>query len=361
MGRVGIVRCALAAVLFGISAPTAARLTDELGAFTLAGALYLGAALAVLPVVGRVRPSRRALRRSGPGLAVAVVIGGAVAPVLLAVGLGLVPPATSSLLLNLELVFTTVLAALVFGEHVGGRVVAGTALVLVAGLLLSWSGEPDLRWGAIVIALACFGWAIDNSVTAALDDLAPSVITFAKGTIAGGVNLVIGLSTETVPDLGPLLAALVVGAFGYGVSITLWVSGARELGAARAQLVFATAPFVGAVVAWTIFGDDVTTRAVVATVIAAAGVAFVLRSDHEHEHRHAAVEHDHEHTHDDGHHDGHHGRHADGQSDDGMPVGPRVRHTHRHAHASVAHHHPHVPDLHHRHVHAVESAHPDGA
>jgi hypothetical protein len=40
--------------------------------------------------------------------------------------------------------------------------------------------------------------------------------------------------------LGAALVALVIGGFGYGVSITLWVAGARDLGAARGQLVFAT-------------------------------------------------------------------------------------------------------------------------
>jgi hypothetical protein len=97
-------------------------------------------------------------------------------------------------------------------------------------------------------------------------------------------------------------AALVVGGLGYGVSITLWVSGARDLGAARGQLVFAAAPFIGAGLAWTAFAEPVAGREVLALVIAAAGVSLVLRSDHAHEHRHDAVEHDYKHDHDDGHH-----------------------------------------------------------
>jgi hypothetical protein len=48
--------------------------------------------------------------------------------------------------------------------------------------------------------------------------------------------------------------------------------------------VFATEPFVGAVVAWTVFAGDVRPREVVSLVIASVGVSFVLRSGHEHEH-----------------------------------------------------------------------------
>lgn len=341
MSHRGIVRCALAAILFGASAPAASRLAGDMSAFTLAGLLYLGAAIAVLPAIAVARPTVVALRRGGRRLAVAVVLGGAVGPVLLAGGLAHAPAATASLLLNLELVFTTILAAVIFREHIGRRVVAGTVLVVIAGVILGWSADADLRWGALLIAGACLCWAADNCVTAALDELAPSHITFVKGAVAGSINLAIGLVIGGSASFPSTAWALVVGAFGYGVSITLWVAGARDLGAARGQLVFASAPFFGAAIAWTVFTEPVAAREVASLAVAMAGVAFVLRSDHEHAHRHSAVEHDHEHVHDDGHHEH---THADGFSG---------RHRHSHEHAEVMRHrHPHVPDVHHRHGHA---------
>ncbi len=341
MNRAGVIRCSLAAVLFGASAPLASRLTEDMGVFMLAGLLYVGAALAVLPVVWRTPPSRAAVRQSLPNLSVAVVLGGAIGPVLLAAGLGRVPAATSALLLNLELVFTTLVAGLVFHEHIGRRVMVGTGLVVAGGVALGWSGSPDLRWGALLIAGACLCWAFDNSVTAALDRITPAAITFVKGVIAGGTNLAIGLATTNPPNIGPVFWALVIGAFGYGASITLWVSGARDLGAARGQLVFATAPFVGAIVAWFVLSEALTGREMIAFVSGAAGVAFVLRSDHEHEHVHDAVIHEHEHV-----HDGHH--HHDHDDLHGSDMG---RHSHVHRHEPLTHKHPHVPDLHHKHAH----------
>jgi drug/metabolite transporter (DMT)-like permease len=335
----GAVRCAIAAILFGASAPLAAELADDLSPFALAGLLYVGAALAVLPIAGRSRPRRDAVRRGRARLATAVVLGGAVGPVLLAFGLRAASPATSSLLLNLELVFTTIIAGLVFREHLGSRVVAGTGAVVAASVVLAGGGDTDVRWGALLIAGACLCWAIDNCVTAALDEFAPAHITLVKGVVAGGANLAIGLAADGTPALGDVAALLVIGAFGYGVSITLWVAGARELGAARGQLVFATAPFVGACVAWTVLGDDVSARAVIALVVAAAGVLLVVRSDHAHEHSHEAITHDHEHEHGDAHHDH---AHAEGFAG---------RHAHEHAHVAVTHVHPHLPDVHHRHAH----------
>ena len=339
MNRRGMALCSAAAVLFGLSTPAASRLAREMNAFSLAGLLYLGAALAVLPFARTSRLSSAAVRRAASRLAVAVVAGGAIGPVLLAVGLRQAPASTVSLLLNLELVFTTILAVVVFREHLGRRIIIGATLVVASGVLLAWSGDHGLRWGALLVAGACLCWAVDNGVTAKLDELAPIHITLAKGTVAGGTNLLIGLTLGHGPSGWAIPATLLVGGVGYGASITLWVSGARELGAARGQLVFATAPFVGAIASWLTLGEAVRAHQVLSLMIALCGVGFVLRSDHEHDHGHAAVEHEHDHNHNDDHHANH---------DHDAVVG---RHLHGHHHQSMTHRHGHLPDLHHRHDH----------
>lgn len=330
-------RCLLAAIFFGLSAPAASRLARDLGPFTLAGLLYIGAALATATPVWRNPPSRQSLRRSAPRLGLAVIVGGAFGPLLLAAGLQRTSGATTSLLLNLELVFTTAFAGLVLHEHLGRRVITGAAIVAVAGATLGWTGAPDARWGAVLIIGACACWGVDNSITAALDSLAPATITFAKGIFAGTANLAIGLAIDGTPTAGLAVKAIAVGMIGYGASITLWVAGARDLGAARGQLIFAAAPFIGAIAAWTAFGEPVAARQVLALLIAACGVSFVLGSSHEHPHTHEPVEHEHEHAGHDGHHD-----HDDESAG---------RHLHPHVHATLTHSHAHVPDLHHRHAH----------
>ena len=122
----GVARCAAAAVLFGATTPLAARLAQDTAAPVLAGLLYVGAALAVAPIVGRRRLDPAAARRGLGRLSIAVVAGGFLGPILLAAGLARTPAATASLLLNLELVATAVLAAILFHEHIGRRVAVGT-------------------------------------------------------------------------------------------------------------------------------------------------------------------------------------------------------------------------------------------
>jgi drug/metabolite transporter (DMT)-like permease len=333
----GVVRCGVAAALFGAATPLAARIASSAGAPALAGLLYVGAALGVAPFVRRM-PSRHALEHEGSRLATSVVVGGFVAPLLLAAGLRRTDGATASLLLNLELVSTVVLAGLFFREHLGRLVVMGAGLVVTASAILTWSSAPGLRAGALLVAAACLCWGVDNCVTANVIDLAPEVITLAKGAIAGSTNVALAIATHShFPDARGVIGALAIGVFGYGLSITLWIRGARDIGAARGQLIFAVAPFAGVALAWFALGDQIRGGQLLALVIALAGIATVLRSEHEHAHSHPAAHHEHEHSHDDGHH-----------AHDASEVGP---HTHPHEHVAVTHAHPHVPDLHHRHEH----------
>ena len=341
MARRGVLRCLLSALLFGASTPTASRLAGDMPTLVLAGLLYLGAAAAVAPAALRHPRPVRSLRSGGRRLALAVVFGGAIGPALLVAGLVRVPASTASLLLNFELVATAAIAAIVFHEHLGRRVLASVALVLTAGVLLVWQPGAGLEIGGLFVIGACIAWGIDNSSTARIDQLAPEQITFAKGAVAGTSNLVLGLAIAGAAgiDASQVIAALVIGALGYGLSITLWVKGARDLGAARGQVIFATAPFVGAVISWTVLGEAVAPVQLIALTVAAAGIALSLQTTHRHRHRHEPLEHEHEHSHDDGHHDHTHAEPVTG------------RHTHRHHHDRLDHEHPHLPDIHHGHPH----------
>ena len=341
MSQRGVVRCLVAAVLFGAAAPAASVLAGEMPTLALAGLLYLGAALAMAPAVVRQRPDSAGLRSGWRRLALAVIFGGTLGPALLVAGLARVPAASASLLLNFELVATLAIAAVVFHEHLGRRLIGAASLVAFAGALLVWQPGVAFDVGGLFVIGACLCWGVDNSVTARLDQLSPEQITFTKGAVAGSVNLILGLTIAASGqiELRQVVAALAIGALGYGASITLWVKGARELGAARGQVIFATAPFIGALLSWTVLHESIAPVQLIAVPIAAAGVALSLRTGHEHAHRHELLEHEHEHTHDDLHH-AH--VHADAFSG---------RHTHRHGHEPIEHVHEHVPDLHHGHTH----------
>ena len=192
-------------------------------------------------------------------MALAIVAGGAVGPALLTAGLVDTPAATASLLLNMELVATVVLAATLFREHLGRNMILAALLVTAAGVILVWEPGATINVSALLIVGACACWGLDNSVTSRIDQVSPQHVTFLKGVVAGSVNLALGLVITGAGDVSgwSILGALVVGMLGYGASITLWVRGAQQLGAARGQVIFATAPFIGAVLSWLVLADSI--------------------------------------------------------------------------------------------------------
>jgi drug/metabolite transporter (DMT)-like permease len=321
-------------VLFGAATPATKRLVGDIGSMSLAGLLYLGAALAVAPFVHRrtVAPSPRTRLR----LMLAVGLGGGLAPVLLVLALQRTPASQVSLLLNLELVATTVISRVFLREHIGARAGTGIVLVLLGGIMLSGVSGGGIATGAVLVAATCICWGADNAITASLDTYSPTQITFAKGIIAGSVNLAIGLAVSGMPPIAATLAGLAIGAFGYGASITMWITGARQLGAARGQVVFALAPFIGAVLAWPIDGERLSGTTAIAFVLSLCGVAVVATARHRHRHLHDTIEHEHPIDSDDPHH----------AATSIVALSGSL-----HRHLAIEHEHEHLPDIHHRHRH----------
>jgi drug/metabolite transporter (DMT)-like permease len=317
----------------------------------LAGLLYLGSGLGLVAVsaIGHThsRWSEAPLRRSDlPWLATVVLFGGILGPALLVCGLALIPASSASLLLNVEALATMAIAWVVFQENVDRRIFAGALAILAGAVLLALPTETltaaDIGWGSALVVLACLAWGIDNNLTRKLSAADPVQIAMIKGLAAGSVNLVLALAAGArLPEPTVIAGAAVVGFFGYGVSLVLFVLALRDLGAARTGAYFSTAPFIGAVLGIVLFDEPVSLKLIGAAALMGFGVYLHLTETHAHEHKHDPMEHEHRHIHDDHH------RHEHAADD---PAGEP--HSHRHRHGALIHKHPHYPDLHHRHEHA---------
>lgn len=233
------------ALLFGRSAPLISTLTGAGSALSLAGLLYGGSTVALLAMrlVRGTRAETPVSRRGLPALAALTLLGGVVGPVALVLGLARLSAAAGSLLLNLEAVFTLAIAVLLGREHLGRRELLSAGLTIAGAVLLS------------------------------------------EGSLAG---------------------ASWIGGLGYGLSIWLDLLALRDLGAAREAVLFATAPFVGALFSLLVLREAATPSLLAAAALMAAGVVLLLRERHSHWHRHELLDHAHRHHHDPRASDPHH-------------------------------------------------------
>ena len=338
-----------AALLFGASTPLAKLLVGSTLPVLLAGLLYLGSGLglglllAIQAARGRTEAgTMRIPLKELPWLAGAVVFGGVLGPALLMLGLTRVDGASASLLLNVEGVLTAVLAWVVFKENAGRQIVLGMVAIVAGGVLLSWEpGGATFSPGALLVMGACLCWAIDNNLTRKVSTNDAMLVACLKGGVAGACNTALAfLAGAQLPALSAVGASLLVGFFGYGLSLTLFVVGLRTLGTARTGAYFSVAPLFGVLISFAIWPEMPPLQFWAAAVLMGMGIWFHVRERHEHEHTHQSLEHAHRH-----HHDQHH------QHDHDVAWDGQEPHAHPHRHEVLTHKHPHYPDIHHRHGH----------
>ena len=338
-----------AAALFGASTPVSKTMLAGIKPFMLAALCYLGSGLALAAwkfFPGAVRKPAETREpalslKDWPYIAGFILAGGVLAPVLLFKGLLITTSSGASIMLNLELIFTSLIAWTVFKEHTGSRFWVAAALMVIGAVLLSvdpvnFSFSPGK--GAVLVALSAFFWGLDNNFTAQLSVKDPAAIALIKGLAGGVINLALAFwAGELVWAPALWLTGLALGALSYGASLVFFIKAMRGLGAARSGAVFGVYPFFGALLSVFFLKEPLTVPLGAAFILMTLGFYLVISEHHSHEHGHQKLLHEHLHVHDDLHH-------AHGH-EDGVP------HVHQHAHAPVRHSHAHTPDSHHLHVH----------
>lgn len=269
-----------AAVLFGLSTPAAKAIVGNVQPLLLAGLLYLGSGvgLGVVILFGR-RHGVQLKRADLPWLLATIVFGGALGPALLMWGLTQITGSAASLLLTLEGVFTALIAWVVFREPFNRRIGVGMAAIFLGAVLLALeapSGRAGTL-GALAVAGACLCWAIDNNCTSKIADVDALTLASIKGVVAGASNATLALIVgATFPSAGLLAASALVGFFGYGLSLVLFVLALREIGAARTGAYFSTAPFIGAVIGLVALSETLTVSFIFASALMGFGVYLHL-------------------------------------------------------------------------------------
>lgn len=341
-----------AALLFGASTPLAKLLVGDVTPLLLAGLFYLGSGLGLCLLLVLRQLKRKAGGYAPEGLRIpcaelpwllgAIVFGGVLGPALLMLGLTQTSGASASLLLNVEGVLTAVIAWWVFKENADRQIVLGMVFIVLGGLLLSWEpGGATFSPGALFIIGACLCWALDNNLTRKVSTNDAMLVAGLKGLLAGVSNTALALlSGAALPSMTTLGASLVVGFFGYGLSLALFVVALRTLGTARTGAYFSVAPLFGVAISLVLWPDVPGAFFWIAVALMALGVWLHVRERHEHEHTHEPLEHSHRHAHDEHH-----------QHTHAFVWSATEPHTHAHRHEVLTHKHPHYPDIHHRHAH----------
>jgi drug/metabolite transporter (DMT)-like permease len=337
----------LAAALFGMSAPFSKLLLSEVPPLMMSSLVYLGAGFGMLIVdfaknMTRSKDIEARLEKKELPYILAMIALDITAPISLMLGLTMTTAANAALLSNFEIVATSVIALIAFKEAVGKRLWISIALITIASVILSTNDIRSLSFsaGSIFVLLSCVFWGLENNCTRKLSIKDPLQVVIIKGLGSGtGALIIAAYANELVWNVAFIVPALLLGFFAYGLSIFFYVTAQRSLGAARTSAYYAVAPFIGVLLSFFLFDEQITVTLVIASLIMIAGTYFAVAERHEHQHTHYVLEHEHRHSHSDGHHNHLHEEDI------------KKEHSHLHIHEEVLHAHDHTPDTHHLHQH----------
>ncbi len=278
---VGVIFAIATALLFGVSTPLAKHFLESVQPWMLAGLMYTGGGLGLIPLYflrNRIqRPTTLLKPEDWRYLLGSMVAGGLLAPILLMTGLEHTSASVASLLLNFESVFTALVAWTIFREPWHWRVLLGIVVITTGGILVSHSDRStmDLSWGALAILGTCLAWAIDSNFTAKIAHRDPFQVAMFKSGGAGLINTAIAtLIGQPWPSFSVLWQVFGAGFVGYGLTYCAFVMALRNIGASRTGAFFALSPLVGVAIAIVFLGDLLSTTLMLAAMLMALGATL---------------------------------------------------------------------------------------
>jgi len=294
-GYVGAISSAL---LFGIGATLNKIVLADVHPTIVAGLIYLFAGLALSivrfsPLRNRVmavletptKTETKISRKDFGILALVVLSGSTIAPLLFLNGLNQTTAINASLLQNTESLFTVLIALLFLKEKACRKDWVGILFLFVGVLFLTTNGEfyrvtLTSFFGNVLIVTACVFWGVDNNLSRFLSKKEDLILITVMKCLAGGTFLLLlswalGLKFQIPLFAFPYLIS--AGAFSIGFSILFFLLGLREIGAMKTSVIFSTSSLFGATFAFIMLRENFSFIQLLAGLVMLLGVYILYK------------------------------------------------------------------------------------
>lgn len=283
--NIATVFAVLAAALYAINIPLSKVLLEIVEPTMMAAFLYLGAGVGMLiysflSKVGGKGSKKESLTKRELPYTIAMVVLDIIAPILLMVGITKTNSANVSLLNNFEIVATSLIALIVFGEVISKRLWFAIALVTMASMILSFEGKGAVIFneGSLFVLGACICWGFENNCTKMISNKSSEEIVIIKGCFSGlGSFIVALLLGEKIPAMKWGLAVLILGFVAYGLSINFYIMAQKDLGAAKTSAYYSIAPFLGVAFSMVFLGERPALQFYIALIIMIVSIVVMVK------------------------------------------------------------------------------------
>ena len=282
---IGYISALLAAVLFG-SVPTIAKpVISDINVLLLSSIAYLIAALTFTPIA---RKTKTALAKKDYIILVAISIcGAAAAPYLYFLGLHQSSASDTSLLSNVEIMFTVLFGLLFFKERLRPVGFISVALVLSGVVIittnLQFSGSlSHLNAGHFFILGSMVLWALDNNLSRIIATRIDTARLVQLKSVIGGLILLATVFLLGIPfdiKVSQIPQVILLSAIGFGGSLYFFLQSLKRIGTIRTIMIFSMASVFGLVFASVFLHEQISAYQAGAIAIMLTGIYMINRKE----------------------------------------------------------------------------------
>ena len=282
---IGYTSALLASILFG-SVPTIAKpVISDINVLLLSSIAYLIAALTFTPIA---RKTKTVFAKKDYIILVAISIcGAAAAPYLYFLGLHQSSAADTSLLSNVEIMFTVLFGLLFFKERLRPVGFISVALVLSGVVIittnLQFSGSfLHLNAGHFFILGSMVLWALDNNLSRIIATRIDTARLVQLKSVIGGLILLVTVFLLGIPfdiKASQIPQVILLSAVGFGGSLYFFLQSLKRIGTIRTIMIFSMASVFGLVFASVFLHEQISAYQAGAIAIMLTGIYMINRKE----------------------------------------------------------------------------------
>jgi drug/metabolite transporter (DMT)-like permease len=294
----GYVAAVVSAILFGVSATLNKIALENVNPTVIAGLIYFVAGVflfaiqatplrqRILTKLGTAETEEKITKKDYKTLALVIICGSIIAPLLLLNGLDQTTAINTSLLLNAEALFTVAIAFIFLNERCNKKEYWGILLLLVGVVFVTTNGAfqnltiSQNIIGNLLIIGACFFWGIDNNLSKHLSKKRDIIMVTGLKCLIGGLSLLVIAFLLGFSFSIPLIFipyALFVGAFSIAFSIMFFLFALRKIGSMRTGVIFSLSSLFGAILAFVVLREPFTLIQIAAGSVMVLGIYILYR------------------------------------------------------------------------------------
>lgn len=282
---IGYTSALLAAILFGAVPTIAKPVISNINVLLLSSIAYLIAALVFTPISRKVRT---VLSKRDYIILVAIsVCGAAAAPYLYFLGLHQSSASDTSLLSNVEIMFTVLFGLLFFKERLRLVGFVSVSLVFLGVVIittdLKFSGSIlQLNAGHFFVLGSMALWALDNNLSRIISTKMDTArLVQLKSVIGGSILLgtVLILHVPLVISTSQIPYVILLSAVGFGGSLYFFLQSLKRIGTIRTIMIFSMASVFGLVFAAVFLHEQISPYQIIAIVIMLTGIYAINRKE----------------------------------------------------------------------------------